>query len=966
MKKTVTLFFVSLLYISTFSQVAINTTGNSPDASSILDISTTTGGVLIPRLSTTERNAIQSPANGLLVYDTERDSFWYYDMGLAGWVEITTSATNSLDNLMDGISDGVSVYVGSGTGVNDYGNNNNTGIGVDALNSNTSGSYNNAMGYKSLYSNTGGDQNTASGNRSLYTNTTGFNNTSSGYSSLKLNTTGNENTAFGAVSMFSNTTGSLNTAHGTYSLYSNTTGLYNTVMGHGADAYNEQGSNNTIIGSEAGKGSSTHSKSGNIFLGFRAGYNETSSNKLYIENSNSSTPLIGGDFANDSIFLNGIVRITGSTPGADKVLTSDANGNSTWETPQWGATQLDGLNDGKSDGSSIFLGANAGLNDDGSNNRNTGIGTNALKMNTTGSTNTASGYYSLYSNTTGFGNTAFGNNSLYTNTTGRANTAISVNSLISNTTGYNNTTIGNSSLYHNTTGYNNTASGLHSLFFNSSGIYNTAYGCSSLKSNSIGSRNTAIGMDADFYNEEGSNNTIIGYAAGKGSSTHNKSGNIFLGYQSGYNETGSNKLYIENSNSTTPLIGGDFANDSIFLNGVVRITGGTPGIDKVLTSDADGNATWEPSQSGATEINDLSDGSTLRYSLFLGSQTGNSATESYNVGLGFQALMDNTSGSSNTATGTYSLQNNLDGANNVATGMLSLASNTSGSYNVGIGYDANFYNETGSNNTIIGNQAGRGTSAHNKSGNIFLGYRAGYNETGSDKLYIENSLSSSPLIGGDFSTDEVYFNTLKLGIGTSIPRELLEVASPTNSYGRMIVSDGGGDSRNALLFVSPIASNQVARIEAFDYGAGAGLTLKFNTTGDGQCIFGGNVLPEGHKTEDLGGNGQAWNNVYAHNYVTQGSAAFTNIVVTQQLINFPPIEKAEGSFDEFTEKGLKELDPASLPENLRDKNAILIDEMTTYNYKANYEQQLLIETLKEENAELKIRLDRLEKILIDR
>jgi len=38
---------------------------------------------------------------------------------------------------------------------------------------------------------------------------------------------------------------------------------------------------------------------------------------------------------------------------------------------------------------------------------------------------------------------------------------------------------------------------------------------------------------------------------------------FFIGYQSGFNESGSNKLYIDNSNTTTPLIYGDFSKDSL-------------------------------------------------------------------------------------------------------------------------------------------------------------------------------------------------------------------------------------------------------------------------------------------------------------------------------------------------------------------------------------------------------------------
>jgi hypothetical protein len=48
------------------SQVGINTT--DPDASSILDIYDTNKGVLIPSMTLTQRTAITSPANGLLVF----------------------------------------------------------------------------------------------------------------------------------------------------------------------------------------------------------------------------------------------------------------------------------------------------------------------------------------------------------------------------------------------------------------------------------------------------------------------------------------------------------------------------------------------------------------------------------------------------------------------------------------------------------------------------------------------------------------------------------------------------------------------------------------------------------------------------------------------------------------------------------------------------------------------------------
>ena len=52
--------------LTAFAQVGINT--NTPDASSALDIESNTGGILIPRLTETQRDAISSPATGLMIY----------------------------------------------------------------------------------------------------------------------------------------------------------------------------------------------------------------------------------------------------------------------------------------------------------------------------------------------------------------------------------------------------------------------------------------------------------------------------------------------------------------------------------------------------------------------------------------------------------------------------------------------------------------------------------------------------------------------------------------------------------------------------------------------------------------------------------------------------------------------------------------------------------------------------------
>jgi len=66
--------------------VAVNTTGNSADASAMLDISSNSKGVLITRLSTAQRIGIGTPAEGLFVYDTDTKGFWYFSLG--AWKEI--------------------------------------------------------------------------------------------------------------------------------------------------------------------------------------------------------------------------------------------------------------------------------------------------------------------------------------------------------------------------------------------------------------------------------------------------------------------------------------------------------------------------------------------------------------------------------------------------------------------------------------------------------------------------------------------------------------------------------------------------------------------------------------------------------------------------------------------------------------------------------------------------------------
>lgn len=72
----------SIFSVSGFSQgVAINETNAPPHSSAMLDVTSTNKGVLIPRMTQAQRNAIVSPQNGLLIYQTDNGQGIYFNAG---------------------------------------------------------------------------------------------------------------------------------------------------------------------------------------------------------------------------------------------------------------------------------------------------------------------------------------------------------------------------------------------------------------------------------------------------------------------------------------------------------------------------------------------------------------------------------------------------------------------------------------------------------------------------------------------------------------------------------------------------------------------------------------------------------------------------------------------------------------------------------------------------------------------
>jgi len=241
----------------------------------------------------------------------------------------------------------------------------------------------------------------------------------------------------------------------------------------------------------------------------------------------------------------------------------------------------------------IFLGLNAGILTEPSvgeffdlGSENVFLGNNSGVSNTEGSHGVFIGSEAGYFNDTGFGNVFIGQGS------GRMNTSSSLNTYVGTFAGY------------NSTGIVNTYIGFESGYSNTTGSGNTFVGRSTGRNTLTGGSNTVVGTNA-FTQSEGSSNTILGAYAGRGSisgdfqenvfvgqssgykklsgyqnvyignsSGYNNEtgyGNIFIGNRSGFNETGSNKLYIDNSTTSTPLIYGDFETDFIKINGELGV-----------------------------------------------------------------------------------------------------------------------------------------------------------------------------------------------------------------------------------------------------------------------------------------------------------------------------------------------------------------------------------------------------------
>lgn len=222
----------------------------------------------------------------------------------------------------------------------------------------------------------------------------------------------------------------------------------------------------------------------------------------------------------------------------------------------------------------------------------TAFGTAALRGGTggmTGSDNTAVGKHSSLNITTGSSNVAIG-----VDTLGPASATLAM-------TGNFNMSIGSHSLYVIESGSYNVAIGTNTLQLLKSSDGNIAIGNAALSSVVTGEFNVGIGYLAG-RDTTGSNNVFIGMFAGL---TNTGSSNVFIGNNAGQNETGSSLLYVDVTNTATPLIKGDFSARTLSFDASIKpksyvISALPTPVEGMIAhiTDGDGGLAW-----GATAVN---------------------------------------------------------------------------------------------------------------------------------------------------------------------------------------------------------------------------------------------------------------------------------------------------------------------------------------------------------------------------
>ncbi|MEK7255411.1 MAG: tail fiber domain-containing protein [Bacteroidota bacterium] len=675
--KTIHILIFMLFFKAAFSQtnlqqsLSLKGDGSAAHASALLEVQATDKGMLIPRLTSAQRQAIASPAAGLLVFDTTTNGFWFFNgtawqslavagytagtgIGIAGNIISNTGDTNPADDLtnasiadadLDGTFSNLQIET-TAVGTAEIANGSVTAAKFSSgaassgqvLTANGAGAATWTDLPGSIFNkiqdadadtkiqvekspdediirfDLGGTENmalrkNAAGDAQLELVATSGN-TLIGKNAGNALASGVRNVATGSLALASNTTGNRNTAFGDSTLFSNTSGNDNTGVGRKALFSNAGtgGKQNTAIGRDALFDNTSGEM--NTAHGFRALWRNTTGN------------------------FNAAIGVSALRLNTTGLL-------------------------------------------------NTATGMNALFFNSTGSSNTSSGGNALFSNSTGARNTACGYEALYANTTGSDNVAVGMKALFSNIDGYSNTAIGINALRANTSGNLNTAHGYSTLIANSIGDLNTAFGSLSLTSNTTGGRNTAVGYSTLYLNTTGASNTAIGSSAMYSNTT-------------GSNNTGNGRLALYHNTTG---------------NGNTAVGAYT------LEDNTTGNNNTATGRSALVLSTTSSNNTALGRDALRNNTTGFGGTA---VGTG--AIYANTTGNTHTAIGASALASNTTGNANTAVGNNALFLSTTGSDNTAAGVNANYYNVTGSGTTLAGYAAT--LSFNDRTNSTVIGYDA--------------------------------------------------------------------------------------------------------------------------------------------------------------------------------------------------------------------------------------------------